>query len=195
MTRNNPVHIIGLTALFVAVCLLGATVPVAQAATAQDTDMDGDGRKESKVYFEKNQIIKVQSDRDNDKYFEETVYYKGGVPERGERDTDRDRKMDTWMKYDAKGALSLMAHDQQRKDGKADYWKHLKKNDIYLREWDRNFDGRADLKSFETNKRVMEKEYDDNFDGKFEKKWKFPGDSETGTIKTTAIQNPNNTKP
>jgi len=155
------------------------------AQRVEERDRDGDGRKETKLYFEDEKIIKMVIDQNGDKTTDGIIYFKNGIPDTGERDSDYNGKIDTWMKYDATGAPIVISSDR-RVDGKPDYWIYLKNGLIYLREWDRNFDGKPDFRSLEKNHRLIEKHYDDNFDGKFEKIVKAPERGSTGRIKTTA---------
>ncbi len=161
--------------------LLLASAPAFAAPKSVDRDLDGDGRKESKVFYEKNQIQKIQMDRNADKNPDAWVLFKDGNPLKGERDLNFDGRVDTWMDYDANGRPTRVARDRRRKDGKPDTWVYMKNGQIYLREWDRNFDGKADLRSLEDDAHhLLEKQYDDDFDGRFERTVKPPPHGSSG---------------
>ncbi len=155
------------------------------SVVSEDRDDDGDGYKESKVYTNKNEIVKVLVDSNKDKKYDSTFYFKNGVPSSAERDSDHDGKTDTWIQYNLSGEATVVATDK-RVDGKPDYWRFLKKGAIYRREFDRNFDGRSDLKLVENNGHLVEKQYDNDFDGKFEKVEKAPEKGSTGLVRTVA---------
>ncbi len=155
------------------------------AQRVEELDKDKDGRKETKVYYENDKIVKMAVDQNGDKKPDGVVYYKNGIPNTAEKDADFDGKVDTWIKYDSKGLPELISRDRYRKDGKSDYWLYLRNSSIYMREWDRNFDGKPDFRTYEREHKLLEKRYDDNFDGKFEKIVKAPGRGSTGRIKTT----------
>lgn len=146
--------------------LIFLSVPAFAKNSPEKLDRDGDGFKESMVYYEADAIVTILVDRDkNGKYEEKTDYT-----------------------YGPDGKLLLLTLDKQRGDGKPDYWKHYKAGAIYMREWDRNFDGKPDLRSYESLNHVTEKQYDDNFDGVFEKKWNAPKKGSSGRIKTSPFQ-------
>ena len=151
----------------------------------EERDRDGDGRKETKIYFEDEKIIKMEIDENGDGKVDAVVYFKNGVPDTGQRDSDYNGKIDTWIKYDATGAPIVIGSDRHGR-GKPDYWIYLKNGRIYMREWDRNFDGMPDFRTLEEDHRLIEKLYDDNFDGKFERTVKAPAKGETGKTRTTA---------
>ncbi len=151
----------------------------------EERDRDGDGRKETKVYFENEKIVKLAIDQNGDATPDFTVFFKNNLPDTGEKDKDFNGKIDTWIKYETTGLPSIVGSDRHV-DGKPDYWIFLKKGAIYKREWDRNFDGEADFRTLESEHKLLEKQYDDNFDGKFEKIIKAPVRGSTGRTPTTA---------
>ena len=149
-----------------------------------EKDMDGDGRKETKVYYKKNnQIDKMVKDNNADGKPDETIIFKNDAPDHGEKDANFDGKTDTWTNYDETGNATVIAVDKH-KDGKPDYWRYYKNGKIYKREYDRNFDGKLDFRILEENGRLVEKQYDDNFDGKFEKIIKAPSKGSVLKVKT-----------
>ncbi|MBI4352433.1 MAG: hypothetical protein HY593_00755 [Candidatus Omnitrophica bacterium] len=152
----------------------------------EERDSDGDGRVDTQIFYEGDVTVKMVLDRNQDGRGDETLYFKEGRPEKAEKDSNFDRKIDTWVEYDDKGFPSLIASDKQRKDGKPDTWRYLRNGLVYKREWDRNFDGKPDFRTIEIHNRLVEKQYDDDFDGRFEKVEKPPKRGSTGIAKTTA---------
>jgi hypothetical protein len=167
--------------------VLGAAAPGWTAVTYEDRDDDGDGYKESRVYSDNNEIVKVLVDSNKDKKYDSTFYFKKGVPNSAERDTNFDGKIDMWIQYDKNGEAIIVATDKHP-DGKPDYWRFLKKGSIFKREFDRNFDGKADFRLLEENSHLIEKQYDDNYDGKYERKEKAPEKGSTGIVNVTNPQ-------
>jgi hypothetical protein len=155
------------------------------AQRVEERDRDGDGRKETRVYFENDRTVKMVMDQNGDNKADGTIFFKNGFPATGETDSDFNGKIDTWVEYEA-GGLPVVIGRDRRVDGKPDYWIFLRDGSIYKREWDRNFDGLADFRTLEKEHKLIEKHYDDNFDGKFEKTIKPLPKGATGRIKTTA---------
>ncbi len=168
-------------AILVLVLFWQAAAFAASRENVEEKDRNGDGRKETKIYYVNGQIVRMGSDINNDKKADETVTFKNGVPDHGEKDTNFDGKIDTWTDYDASGYPVLVAKDK-RGHGKPDTWIHAKNGSVEMREWDRNFDGKPDFRSKERGGHLIEKQYDNNFDGKFEKIEKAP---QKGTILKT----------
>lgn len=72
------------------------------------------------------------------------IYDEDEVAVRGELDTDRDSRADTWFYYD-EGLLSRVAEDTNR-DGKPDLWETYDRSErMVLEEKDIDFDGICDL--------------------------------------------------
>ena len=88
-------------------------------------DQDKDGRKETKVYYEGQKIVKSESDRDGD------------------------GKIDTWTTYNETGHAWKRAADTN-KDGKRDQFKEFINGDreFVIQENDLNFDGKLDRRKF-----------------------------------------------
>lgn len=172
------------------ICLLVLTLSVGLGAQrVEELDRDNDGRKETKVFYENDRIVKMVIDQNGDKKADGTVFFKNGVPSTGERDKNFDGKIDTWIQYDPTG-LPIVIGSDRRKDGKPDYWIYLRNGVIFKREWDRNFDGKSDFRTVERYNRLIEKQYDDNFDGTFEKTVKAPKSGTRLDVKTTADTSP-----
>lgn len=65
---------------------------------AIDTNYNGKpDRTES--YNEKGQVIKVESDADEDGIIDETITYENGKPVKGSKDTNKDGKPDVWIDF------------------------------------------------------------------------------------------------
>lgn len=171
--------------LIVSFWLLAQSTLCFAVQRVEERDRDGDGRKESKVYFEDEKIVKIVMDQNADGAPDFTVFFKNNLPDTGEKDADTNGKIDTWIQYDSAG-LPVVIGSDRHVDGKPDYWLFLKKGAIYKREWDRNFDGEADFRTLERDHKLLEKHYDDNFDGRFEKIIKAPVKGSTGRTPTTA---------
>ena len=153
--------------------------PAHSAAIIKKMDLDGDGAKESNVYYEGNKITKVVMDRNHDGKPDVVIYYRNGFRDYAEIDANFDGKVDTVVNYYFTGVPAMIAVDRNG-DGKPDRWTYLKNGFIYKREWDRNFDGIPDYRIVfstkadyrvdkKTEMQSIVKYYDDNFDGVFEK--------------------------
>lgn len=152
----------------------------AQAAQKpKKADLDGDGTKESVVYYEGNKISKIMMDKNHDGKADVIVYYRNGYRSYAEIDANFDGKIDTVILYYFTGVPAMISVDRNG-DGKPDQWTYFKNGIIYKREWDRNFDGIPDYRilfsttaDYRTNAKThtqsIVKQYDDNFDGIFEK--------------------------
>lgn len=136
-------------------------------------DVDGDRFKETRAFYKNDVLNRLQIDRNRDQKTDSTVYFIKGAPEREERDSDYDGRIDTWIEYEKPGVPSRISSDK-RVDGKADAWRYFRDGQLFLREWDRNFDGKADFRLHENKGSLIKKEYDDNFDGRFERTEKSP---------------------
>ena len=148
--------------------------------TSKKIDLDGNGFKEAMAYYDENKALsRLQVDGDIDGKYETTVYYKNGFRETAEKDSDRDGKPDTWIKYYFIGLPWIISRDRNR-DGAPDYWRYLKNGFVYKKERDRNFDGKVDLAiSYEgkpdlrfdedEEAKEFERKEDNDYDGVFEK--------------------------
>jgi hypothetical protein len=143
-------------------------------AQPRKRDLDGDGRAEALVFYEKNVPIKAVADRDNDGYVEAVFHYKGGRRDYAEIDLDRDGRTDQWVTYVLSGEAWKSGYDFDH-DGRADYWTYTRNGKVYKWEQDRNGDGRPDLRTYyeAPNDRIVEQPlfrqtYDNDFDGDFE---------------------------
>lgn len=148
--------------------------------TSRKKDLDGNGFKEAIAYYDENKVLmKLQVDEDIDGKYETTVHYKNGFRHTGEKDTDRNGKVDTWIQYYFTGLPWIIARDRNQ-DGKQDYWRYLKNGFVYKKERDRNYDGKVDLVvSYEGKSDLRYDEYDEpkeferkednDYDGVFEK--------------------------
>lgn len=168
---------LGAAGLFFALC-----GPVSAAETKRKADLDGDGVKESVVYYEGNKIVKIVMDKNHDGKADATIYYRNGFRDYAELDTNFDGVIDTVILYYFTGVPASIAIDRNG-DGKPDKWIYFKNGIIYKKEWDRNFDGIPDYRitfstkadyrvDSKTEMQSIVKEYDDNYDGIFEKKIK-----------------------
>lgn len=160
--------------------------------TTQRKDLDGDGTKESKIFYENGTITKVMSDYDGNGKADVLVYYKNGFRDRAEIDVNGDGKSDTWVDYYFTGVPEEIRVDRNR-DGKPDEWKYFKNGFIYKREWDKNFDGVPDHRmlfavkddfrmTHRSEGQPIEIQYDADFDGKFEKVLKTKKKSRTKRV-------------
>lgn len=111
-------------------------------------DEDGDGRKESKIFYDdRGNKARGEVDLNGDGKPDRWVVFKNGVRYTAQDDKDFDGKVDHWSYYDEKGALKLSASDTN-KDGKPDKWNlALKGRLLVQREYDRNFDGKIDRRA------------------------------------------------
>ena len=96
------------------------------------------------------------------------MHYRDGIPTRSESDTDRDRKLDLWITFDAKGRPLLEERDTNG-DGKPDQSVALEGEKPALRKEDKNFDGKPDLTLRYENGLPARAEEDGNFDGRVER--------------------------
>ena len=168
--KIEGVFFIGVSLLF-SVCALAAE-------DTKKADLDGDGFKETELFYDGKKITKALIDEDEDGQVDGTIYYKNGFREKGERDLNRDGQTDTWIKYYMTGIPWIITRDKNN-DGKPDYWAYAKNGFIYKRECDRNVDGKADarvlipvqsdFRELDMSRVSVERQYDNNFDGAFEK--------------------------
>ncbi len=153
--------------------------PALAALVMRKADLDGDGIKESNVYYDGNKIVKVVMDKNHDGKADGTIYYRNGFRDYAELDSNFDGKIDTVILYYFTGIPASIAMDRNG-DGKPDKWIYFKNGIVYKREWDRNFDGIPDYRILfstkadyridkKTEMQSIVKEYDDNYDGVFEK--------------------------
>lgn len=159
-------------------CLALGTRAIA-AEMMKKMDLDGDGIKESNVYYDGNKITKVVMDKNHDGKTDATIYYRNGFRDYAEMDSNFDGIIDTVILYYFTGVPASIASDRNG-DDKPDRWTYFKNGIIYKREWDRNFDGIPDYRIIfstksdyridkATDMQEITKEYDDNYDGIFEK--------------------------
>ncbi len=152
-------------------------------------DSDGDGRKETHIFYDGDQITEIQIDKNGDGKPDQWIHFKNGKKFTAEIDTNFDGKVDKWLIYDAEEKVKYVAKDTNH-DGKPDQWTNmLKGRNLILKESDRNFDGKIDQRTLlqwnqdkklpvVNNGRVsyvpnpgytwIWKEEDNNFDGKID---------------------------
>lgn len=147
--------------------------------TMRRMDLDGDGAKESNVYYDGQKITKIVMDKNHDGKPDAVIYYRNGFRNYAEIDANFDGKIDTVVTYYFTGVPAMVAVDRNG-DGKPDTWTYFKNGFIYKKEWDRNFDGIPDYRILfsvkgdyrvdaKTQMQSIVKYFDDNFDGVFEK--------------------------
>lgn len=183
-------------------------------------DEDGDGKKETQVFWEGSKKVKALSDKNNDGKPDITVLYKAGKRISAEFDKDFDGRVEVWTIYDQKEKVKRRAKDTN-KDGKPDLYQEMMPGGPILKEYDRNFDGKIDKRSLQvfnqdkkapifTNKLeyismpgydTLWLEDDSNFDGKIDA-YREKGNKEAGKDKigkpidtSTAVEREKTEKP
>jgi hypothetical protein len=63
-----------------------------------DTNFNGKPDR-FEYYNEKGQVVKVESDPDEDGVIDETITYENGKPVKGTKDTNKDGKPDVWIDF------------------------------------------------------------------------------------------------
>jgi len=63
-----------------------------------DTNFNGKPDR-FEYYNEKGQVVKVESDPDEDGIIDETIIYENGKPVKGSKDTNKDGKPDVWIDF------------------------------------------------------------------------------------------------
>lgn len=103
----NKAAVLVIIALFVgmAVSVYCENIPVQKAQqqivphkVGVDTNFNGKPDR-FEYYNEKGQIVKVESDPDEDGIIDETVMYENGKPVKGTKDTNKDGKPDVWIDF------------------------------------------------------------------------------------------------
>lgn len=173
----------------------------AWADKRMETDMDNDGRIDQVlIYNDAGVILKVESDKDRDGFFESLQYYEEGKLVRIERDTNNDRKMDCvdhienekrtrQEKFDAKGNLfqvslfdgaeqiTLMKKDTTG-DQKFDTLYHFKAGLLSSSTKDTDANGTPNVFCTYKNQMPTEQRVDDNEDGIMDKVMIFNAEGE-----------------
>ena len=132
--------------LFVSVFLLFFSSSWLFAAERVElADEDGDGRKETKYFYEGQQIVRAETDRNGDAKPDIFTEYRNGKRFASKADRDSDGTIDTWSTFNENGRLSRVASDTN-KDGKPDQFKEFVKGnrEFVVQENDTNFDGKID---------------------------------------------------
>ena len=175
--------------LVTAVLVLGFSSVLLAAERVELKDEDGDGRKETQIFYEGNEIARAVIDKNGDEKPDQWLYFMNGKRHAAEIDSDFDGKIDTWIMYNVEGKAKTIAKDTHH-NRRPDYFQtFLKGRELVLREYDRNFDGRIDkraLMQWDPNKKItvvtngrvgtipnpgyrwIWKEEDNNFDGKID---------------------------
>lgn len=132
--------------------------PAGTLLKEETVDLDKDGRKETKVFYENNLPVRAESDKNNDGKADLFTVFKAGKKVSSEADKDNDGRIDQWKLHDDKGRVSKVSEDTNG-DGKPDKWKQLLQGTVVqLKEEDRNHDGRVDrrvLQEFKADKRIL----------------------------------------
>lgn len=201
-------------AAFLLLLALFSTGIARAAERVELLDEDGDGRKETKIFYENNVKARVEVDKNGDGKPDEVVWFKNGRRSRAEIDSDFDGAVDKWNYYDEKGELLRAARDTNH-DGKPDNFELLLKGrNLVLRERDANHDGKIDrreLTAWDGDRRIsvfsngrmrsmpnpgyatLWREQDKNFDGKVDAYYK-KGDK-SGEAAKAHIGQPIQTEP
>ncbi len=197
MTENGIKTKFAILILFM---LMLAASP-AWADKRMEKDMDNDGRMDQVlIYNDAGVILKVESDKDRDGFFESLQYYEEGKLVRIERDTDNDRKTDCidhienekrtrQEKFDAKGNLgqvslfdgaeqvTLMKKDSTG-DRKFDTLYHFKAGLLSSSTKDTDANGIPNVFCTYKNQMPTEQRVDDNEDGIMDKVMIFNAEGE-----------------
>ena len=181
----NRISVCSFTAIFI----LGFSTALLAAERVEWKDEDGDGRKETQVFYDGDQMVKALLDKNGDGKPDQWLTFQNGKRYAAEVDSDFDGKVDKWITYDSEGKAKIIARDTHH-GGKPDSFEtFLKGRELVLKEYDRNFDGRIDkraLMQWDANKKIaivmngrvnsipnpgyvwLWKEEDNNFDGKID---------------------------
>lgn len=161
---RNPQSLTESAASRLAALALLLTASVVQAAPAEAllreeaVDLNKDGRKETRMFYENGLPVRSESDENNDGKTDVFTTFRAGKKFSSEADRNHDGRIDQWKLYNPKGSASKVC-DDTNKDGKPDQWKQLLRGTMMiLKENDRNFDGRVDrrvLQEFDANRRLF----------------------------------------
>jgi hypothetical protein len=89
--------------------------------TCRMVDLNHDGKPDTFVYFDGNGAIRrTESDFDRDGVTDEIAHYAGGVVIRKDRETNLDKRLDTWDFYQG-GKIQQRLRDSDA-NGKVDQW-------------------------------------------------------------------------
>jgi hypothetical protein len=95
----------------------------------EEMDLDFDGKKDVKRFFEDGKLVREEFDLDYDGKSDLSKFYEAGMLIRKEQDSKLNGKVDLWEYYDEKGKLERIGVDHDG-DGEIDAWQNAEEGDV-----------------------------------------------------------------